>query len=131
MRLTIFLVAAALLLAGCQTAEFKRVQSEFKSWWQGSKGDPDLTAGIRSYENGSYSESARQLQSALDQGLNSSGQVQAHKYLAFIHCVSGRQTQCRTEFRKAFEVDPNFELQPAEAGHPIWGPVFTKEKARR
>ena len=125
------LLAAVVLLAGCETAPMKELQQAFKGIFQGSKGDPDLAAGIRSYENGNYRESAKQLQSALNAGLNNSGQVQAHKHLAFIHCVSGRQGPCREEFRKALAVDPNFELEPAEAGHPLWGPVFAKEKARR
>jgi len=131
MRLTIVLLAAAVLLVGCETAPFKEIQQTFKGLFQGSKGEPDLAAGIRSYENGNYGESAKQLQSALDQGLNKAGQLQAHKHLAFLHCVSGRQSQCRNEFRKALAVDPDFELAPAEAGHPLWGPVFAREKARR
>ena len=131
MRVTILLLAAALLMAGCESPAVKKMQQDFKSLFETNKGEPDLAAGIRSYENGSYSQSARQLQSALDQGLGKTGQVQAHKYLAFIHCVSGRQAQCRTEFRRALAVDSDFELQPAEAGHPLWGPVYEKEKARQ
>ena len=127
----LLLLAAAVLLSGCESAPIKEMQQWFKGIFQGYKGDPDLAAGIKSYENGNYRESAKQLQSALNAGLNSAGQVQAHKYLAFIHCVSGRQGPCREEFRKALTVDPNFELEPAEAGHPFWGPVFVKEKARR
>ena len=57
-------------------------------------------------------------------------QVIAHKYLAFIHCVSGREQQCRDEFKKALTIDPAFELTPAEAGHPVWGPIFRGEKAK-
>lgn len=131
MRMTYVLLAAAVLLAGCESPHFKQIQQDFRGLFQGSKGEPDLAAGIRSYENGNYNESARQFQSALDEGLSKSGQLQAHKYLAFIHCVSGRQAQCRNEFRKALAVDSNFQLEPAEAGHPLWGPVFAKEKARR
>jgi hypothetical protein len=55
-------------------------------------------------------------------------QASAHKYLAFINCVSGRPNGCREEFRKAFVADPNFDLTPAEAGHPMWGPVFRSVK---
>jgi Tfp pilus assembly protein PilF len=124
------LLAAAVLLAGCESAPIKEIQQTFKDAFQGSKGDADLGAGITSYENGNYAESAKQLQSALDQGLSKSGQLQAHKHLAFIHCASGRQGPCRNEFRKTLSVDPAFELTPAEAGHPLWGPVFAKEKAR-
>ena len=62
--------------------------------------------------------------------LRKKDQVTAHKYLAFIHCISDEVTQCRSEFRKALEIDPQFKLKPEEAGHPKWGPVFSEEKAR-
>jgi hypothetical protein len=58
-----------------------------------------------------------------------SDQARAHKYLAFITCVSGREKSCRDEFRKAFDADPSFNLAAAEVGHPIWGPVFRSVKA--
>jgi Tfp pilus assembly protein PilF len=130
MRKTTVLLAVAIVLAGCETAPIKEIQQTFRDVFQGSKGEADLNAGLRSYENGNYNESMKQLQSALDQGLTKSGQLQAHKHLAFIHCASGRQAPCRNEFRKALTIDPAFELTPAEAGHPLWGPVFAKEKAR-
>jgi len=130
MRNTALLLAAAVLLAACDTAPVKEVRETFSGMFQGSKGEPDLKAGLRSYENGNYNDALRQLQSAVDQGLNKSEQLQAHKHIAFIHCAQGRQGPCRAEFRKALTIDPNFELTPAEAGHPLWGPVFAKEKAR-
>ncbi len=130
MRKTTVLLAAALVLAGCDSAPIKEIQQTFRDAFQGSKGEADLNAGLRSYENGNYNEAMKQLQSALDQGLSKSGQLQAHKHLAFIHCASGRQGPCRNEFRKALTIDPAFDLTPAEAGHPLWGPVFAKEKAR-
>ena len=57
--------------------------------------------------------------------------MRAHKYLAFIDCVSERIPACRDEFRKALRIDPGMELSTAEAGHPIWGPVFYAVKAGR
>ena len=85
---------------------------------------------MKSYEDGDYRSAARQLQSALSLGLPAfADQATAHKYLAFIACASGRQRACRDEFRKAFEADGNFNLTPAEAGHPVWGPVFRSVKA--
>jgi Tfp pilus assembly protein PilF len=98
----------------------------------GDKAQQELQGGIASYENGNYKLASRQLQSALNLGLESrSSQARAHKYLAFMHCVGGRQSQCRDEFRKALEADPAFDLSPAEAGHPTWGPVFRKLKQAR
>lgn len=93
------------------------------------KGLPDLQAGVSSYEDGDYKLSAKQLQSALALGLDARGQARARKYLAFMHCVGGRTNLCRDEFRKALEADPGFDLTPAEAGHPTWGPVYRKVKS--
>jgi Tfp pilus assembly protein PilF len=97
-----------------------------------SKGESDLDKGIRSYEDGEYKTSAKQLQAALDLGLDGKrDQAKAHKYLAFIACASGRKPSCRNEFNKALDADPKLDLEPAEAGHPIWGPVWRNVKAAR
>ena len=42
-----------------------------------------------------------------------------------------RVAACHEEFRKALRLDPGLELGAAEAGHPIWGPVFRAAKAGR
>ncbi|HEY6897804.1 MAG TPA: TssQ family T6SS-associated lipoprotein [Rhodocyclaceae bacterium] len=96
-----------------------------------SKAGQALSAGIEDYNEGRYAEAVKTLQSALDQGLGVSDQVKAHKYLAFTHCVSGKERLCRDEFKKALEINPNLELEPAEAGHPIWGPVFRAAKGKK
>ena len=96
-----------------------------------SASEKKLSDGVASYEEGDYKSSMAELESSLDMGLsNKRDKVLAHKYLAFIHCVAGREKQCRDEFRKAFEVDPTFNLKPAEAGHPVWGPVFRSVKVK-
>ena len=87
-----------------------------------------LTTGLKQYEEGQYDESAKSLQTAIDRGIPLQQRARAHKYLAFIHCASNRERQCREEFRKALEVDPAMELAPAEAGHPVWGPIFRSLK---
>ena len=119
------------VLSGCESAPIKAIREDFRSLFQTHKGAPDLASGIRQYENANYAEAARQLQSALDQGLAREDQVRAHKYLAFIHCVSGREQRCRDEFRAALKIDPSFELAASEAGHPIWGPAFRSVKGQR
>ena len=96
-----------------------------------SKGASSLSAGISGYEDGKYPDAAKNLQGALDLGLDTSEQVTAHKYLAFIQCISGKERLCRDEFKKALELNPNMELDPAEAGHPIWGPVFRSAKGKK
>lgn len=85
----------------------------------------ELRRGIRSYEDAEYETAARNFRSALDRGLKHPGdKAKAYKYLAFVACTSGRMKSCHAEFRNALQADPRFELAPAEAGHPIWGPVF-------
>jgi Tfp pilus assembly protein PilF len=95
------------------------------------KGASSLSAGISGYEDGKYPDAAKDLQNALEQGLDTSEQITAHKYLAFIQCISGKERLCRDEFKKALELNPSMELDPAEAGHPIWGPVFRSAKGKK
>jgi len=91
----------------------------------------NLAQGVEQYNAGKYVEAQRNLQAALDHGvLTRPEQGNARKHLAFIHCASGREAQCRDEFRKALEIDPNFDLTMAEAGHPIWGPVYRDVRAQ-
>lgn len=92
-------------------------------------GEPYYWQGIAFYEEGNYRAASRRLLFALEEGLRIPERVQAHKYLAFIACVSGRQLTCREEFAIALKLDPSFELDEAEAGHPLWGPVFRSAKA--
>lgn len=113
-------------VSGCASDPIKELQRVFKG-----EGEPQLQAGIKDYEDGRYKQASKHFEAALSAGLNRSGQVTAHKYLAFIHCVSRRERQCRGHFASALELDPAFELGPAEAGHPMWGPVFRSVKARR
>ncbi|HET6263349.1 MAG TPA: TssQ family T6SS-associated lipoprotein [Usitatibacter sp.] len=84
-----------------------------------------LTLGIKQYEAGDFDNAQKNLQGALDHGLlPKQEQSVARKNLAFIHCVQNREAQCKDEFRKAFEINTDFALTPAEDGHPIWGPVY-------
>jgi Tfp pilus assembly protein PilF len=88
-----------------------------------------LKVGLQQFDDGDYAESAKNLQSAIDRGLPNKERANAHKHLAFIHCASNRERLCRDEFRKALALDPALDLAPAEAGHPLWGPVFRSLKA--
>jgi Tfp pilus assembly protein PilF len=90
-----------------------------------------LSTGLKQYEEGNYAESAKNLQGAIELGVEDKERANAHKHLAFIHCSSNRQQQCREEFRKALAIDPALELAPAEAGHPVWGPIFRSLKAAK
>jgi Tfp pilus assembly protein PilF len=94
-------------------------------------GGSAFSVGLKQYEAGEYTESAKNLQGAISLGLPDRQRADAHKYLAFIHCSSNRERQCRDEFRKALAIDPALELAPAETGHPVWGPIFRSLKAGR
>lgn len=122
MRKIIVALTAALALAGCASPGWLGF---------GGKGDSLLASGLRQYEEGNYTESARLLQGALDAGLRDSDRVVAYKHLAFINCAEGRERLCREHFIRALTLDPKMELAPAEAGHPVWGPVYRAVKAGR
>ncbi len=92
--------------------------------------EQELATGIRNYEDGDYQAADRHLQAALDMGLTAPIDVaRAHKYLAFVVCVTGREKACRDEFRMALIADPTFALAPAEASHPVWPKVLRSVKA--
>jgi Tfp pilus assembly protein PilF len=117
------LVAVVVVLAACQS----KIVQEFPL--TKFKAENMLDQGIRAYDDGDYKVATRNIQGALDAGLTTHSQARAHKYLAFIQCSSGQQTQCREEFTKALEIEPDLELKTSEAGNPIWGPVFRSAKA--
>lgn len=125
MRPILILLFATALIAGCATGPFKDVTLGR------SAGSGYLEDGIHNYEEGNYRTAARRMQYALEEGLSRPDRVKAHKYLAFIACVSGQQLTCREEFGIALDLDPQFDLDAAEAGHPIWGPVFKSVKSKR
>jgi Tfp pilus assembly protein PilF len=117
---------AALLMTSC-ASPFMRDAGLDK--FAPRKAEQNLSSGIRAYEDGEYGYAARLLQNALSARLLLiSDQVAAHKYLAFIHCAQAREEPCRNAFRKALELNPEFELSAAESGHPSWGPVFKSLK---
>jgi Tfp pilus assembly protein PilF len=86
---------------------------------------------LQQYEAGDYDASAKNFEGALRLPLTDKERASAHKHLAFIHCAAQRERQCRDEFRKALAADPAMDLEPAEAGHPLWGPIFRSVKAGR
>ena len=92
--------------------------------------EQEFDLGVKAYEDGDYKTAARHLQAAANFGLPSASErATTHKYLAFIACTSNQPRVCRDEFRRALAADPAVDLTPAEAGHPLWGPVFRAVKA--
>jgi Tfp pilus assembly protein PilF len=121
--LGVFLVWA---LSGCQA-----LNSCDECWWYNRTPGHKLSKGVESYEEGNYYASVEALNNVLQTKLaDKDDKVSAYKYLAFIHCVSGREKMCYESFRRALALNPKFELTAAEAGHPVWGPVFRSAKAK-
>ena len=123
------------LLVGCGLTQSKPAPVVELSLGQSQiatrKGEQSLEIGLKQYDQGLYKRAATMLSQALESGLPSAKQIIAHKHLAFIYCTSNKLNLCRDEFSKALAVDPRFDLAPAEAGHPQWGPVFRNVKSRQ
>jgi hypothetical protein len=123
-------LAALLLAAGCaemQPAPDKPapVTPQITEGVLRERAHEQLAQGIKQYEAGDFESALKSLTLSLDHGLLAKAeQSNARKYIAFIHCVSNREAQCRDEFRKAFEINADFSLTAAEDGHPAWGPVY-------
>ncbi|KOF53763.1 MULTISPECIES: TssQ family T6SS-associated lipoprotein [unclassified Achromobacter] len=56
--------------------------------------------------------------------------IEAYKLQAFSYCVTRYAQLCQDSFARILQLDPGFQLAPNEAGHPIWGPVFRRARAR-
>ena len=125
------LIAVGLLMAltGCSTQPMRDLRDQLREVFQPSNGASALRLGLRQYDSGQYADAARTLQTALELGLSDADSANAHKHLAFVNCAAQRERACREEFRRALRADPQLELSPAEAGHPVWGPVFASVKA--
>jgi Tfp pilus assembly protein PilF len=122
-------IALPLLLAtGCTT--FDRIPPAVAPT-EPPKAESYLTEGLRAYEDGRYPAAQKRLRDALEEGLRKrEDRVVAHKHLAFLYCATKQEVLCRDAFRRALEIDPAFQLTPAEAGHPQWGPVFRSLKPK-
>lgn len=133
-------ISAALLAAGCAapggpdgtaaaTAAATPAPAPAKPP-EPTEGRKTLDRAVALFEQGKFAESMRLLQESPE--LLADGpqvRVQALKTLAFAQCVTGRRPACRRSFDAALALDPAFELAPAEAGHPSWGPEFERAKA--
>lgn len=93
-------------------------------------GDQSLQQGVLLYQAARYEAAETVLKTALQQGISQPQDVaRAHKHLAFIYCTSKREALCSAAFKAARQADPGFELTKAEAGHPLWGPVYRRVMA--
>jgi len=121
------LLASTILMGACASQTSRDIGIDKLS---PRKAEQALNQGVRLYEDGELKAAQKSLQEALNLGLTfDADKVSAHKYLAFIHCASNQERQCRDEFRRAFELDPGFKLDRTEIGHPLWGPVYNSVRA--
>ena len=91
-----------------------------------------LNSGIDAYHDGDYATAIKRLSAASDPGKSDKAtQLEAIKYLAFSYCVTSQTAMCRLQFERVFRIDPAFDLEPGEKGHPLWGPVFERAKKAR
>ena len=88
-----------------------------------------LLNGLRAYDDALYADAEKQLNQALQLGLQSyKDEAATHKHLAFIYCTSNRAAECEAAFRAARVADPNFALSKSESGHPQWGQVYKRTR---
>ncbi|GAB3421828.1 TssQ family T6SS-associated lipoprotein [Massilia agilis] len=90
-----------------------------------------LREGIHLYNEGDFNGAIKRLSSREIANGSVNARVTALKYTAFSYCVTSRPTQCQRAFERAIRLDPKFDLEPGEHGHPLWGPVFAKAKNGR
>lgn len=132
-RCVLMLFCAAVLVA-CATnkpqpapppppdpAEVARQQAE-------ARGKDMLAKGVGEYEAGSYPQAEATLLSPDIWAAGDATRISALKYLAFTYCVTERPALCRQSFERALQLDPNFDLTPAEHNHPLWSPEFKNAK---
>lgn len=96
-----------------------------------SPGEKLLAEAMKSYEDADYAKAIKRFQDGLKETLAMEEQIQALKFMAFSYCLTNRLPLCRAEFEKILQLNPAFELDAAEAGHPSWGPPFRTVKARQ
>jgi len=143
---TLAALLAAALLAGCaQTpvsangkeppphprADVARHEPRTEAAAPAVPADPAQAAlrdGIAAYNNGDYKGAIKKLGASEIAKSSKANQLIAIKYTAFSYCVTRRPGPCRQQFDKALKLDPGFELETGENGHPLWGPVFARAK---
>ena len=121
-RLACALACACVLLGACAVAPAGGLSEVMQR-----PAERALLAGLRAYDDANYVDAERELSKALASGLVSAmDRATAYKHLAFVYCTSERVRQCEAAFRAARAADGEFALSRAEAGHPLWGPVYKR-----
>ncbi len=120
--------AVATLLSACDTVPQQQAPVGLTDLSE-RPAERALMGAMRAYDDADYPAVERQANEAMKLGLRSNRDVAtAHKLRAFVYCTSNRLAACEAEFRAARTADPAFALSKAEAGHPVWGPVYLKSR---
>ena len=83
----------------------------------------------QAYEEGSYSEVARQVGLSVElQSAPLPLRTEALKLQAYSYCLLEDIRRCERSFGRLLMLEPAFELPANERQHPMWGPPF--ERAR-
>lgn len=96
-----------------------------------SVGEKLMRQAMSAYDDADYNKSIKFFQGALKEPLTPAERIAAYKLTAFSYCLTNRTKLCRAAFESIFELDANFSLTPAEAGHPSWGSSFRTAKAKQ
>ena len=112
-------------------AEREAAQGRKSNFLPVAKSEQILQDGMIKYDSGDYPNAVKLLEAALKEGLSDKAlQVRAMKHIAFSQCLQEKWRDCRAAFVKIYDVDPHFDLTPAEAGHPSWTKTFAAAKAQ-
>lgn len=124
MKVAAMLLAA--LLAGCAQMPFKADGGKQEA---AADSPSRYEQGLKHYRESRFDAALGDFNAAVNEGgLSGSDLANARKHLAFIHCMNGRELQCREQFQALLKADPDFELAANESGHPQWGPVWRSAK---
>ena len=122
MRNQLTAVSLSIVLAACATAPEGGLSEVMQR-----PAERALLAGLRAYDDAQYADAERELDKAIATGLVSpKDRAAAQTHLAFIYGTSQRIKPCEDAFRAARAADFEFALTRAEAGHPLWGPVYKR-----
>ncbi len=85
--------------------------------------------GKQMYAERKYDESLAYFESAASKkDLSTDNRIQSYKLTAFIYSVKKQPDKAKMAFRKAFEINRQFELDKSEYGNPVWTPLYEDVK---
>ncbi|HYC43014.1 MAG TPA: TssQ family T6SS-associated lipoprotein [Noviherbaspirillum sp.] len=127
-RLKLVALLLAVFAAGCAQVP-TQTEGSTRSPISAPEAQSQYQQGLSNYRDNRFDTALGNLTSAVgSRNLQLADANNARKHIAFIHCAAGRELPCRDQFQAILQADPGFDLSPAEAGHPQWGPVWRSVK---